>query len=86
MQNNSMGQHNKRLSSWRATYLSFAGKINLIKSVLSNLPVYYLLVFKCPISFATCQSYTKATARFPLARSRSRKEDALGGLGTSVQT
>ena len=32
----------KRLALWKANYLSLGGRITLIKSVLSNLPLYFL--------------------------------------------
>lgn len=38
----------KRLATWKATYLSFGGRIALIKATLSNLPIYYLSIFKIP--------------------------------------
>lgn len=37
-----------RLSSWKKNYISLGGKITLIKSTLSNLPTYYLSIFKAP--------------------------------------
>lgn len=36
----------QRLASWKRRFLSFAGRVTLIKSVLSNLPIYYLSLFK----------------------------------------
>lgn len=38
----------KRLSSWKRNYISLGGRIELIKSTLSNLPTYYLSIFKAP--------------------------------------
>lgn len=37
----------KRLARWKANYLSFGGRITLIKA-LSNLLIYYLSLFKIP--------------------------------------
>lgn len=36
----------KRLSSWKQQQLSIGGKICLIKSVLTAIPLYYLSFFK----------------------------------------
>jgi len=38
----------KRLKSWRSSSLSRAGRLLMIKSVLNNLPLYYLSLFKVP--------------------------------------
>ncbi|XP_074300009.1 uncharacterized protein LOC141631206 [Silene latifolia] len=40
----------KRLSSWNCILLSPAGRLALISSVLSSLSVYFLSVFKIPVS------------------------------------
>ena len=37
-----------RLSSWNNNFLSFGGRLVLLKSVLSSLPVYFLSFFKAP--------------------------------------
>ncbi|KAL7242941.1 hypothetical protein ACSBR1_015362 [Camellia fascicularis] len=41
-----------RLASWRRRFLSFGGRLTLIKSMLSSLPIYYLSIFKLPVSVA----------------------------------
>lgn len=38
----------KKLSSWKRKLMSFAGRLTLIKSALSNLPTYFLYFFKMP--------------------------------------
>jgi len=37
-----------RLSSWNSKFLSFGGRLVLLKSVMSSLPVYFLSFFKAP--------------------------------------
>ncbi|KAL9678706.1 hypothetical protein QQ045_016555 [Rhodiola kirilowii] len=42
----------QKLASWRSADLSMAGRVVLIKSALSNLPLYYASMYKMPISVA----------------------------------
>ena len=37
-----------RLSSWNNKFLSFGGRLVLLKVVISSLPVYFLSFFKAP--------------------------------------
>ena len=37
-----------RLAGWKAKHLSMGGRMILIKSVLENLPIYYLSLYKAP--------------------------------------
>ncbi|GKE45134.1 reverse transcriptase domain, reverse transcriptase zinc-binding domain protein, partial [Tanacetum coccineum] len=39
---------NARLSAWNAKNLSIGGRLTLVKSVLGNLPIYFLSLFKSP--------------------------------------
>lgn len=41
-----------RLAGWKRRFLSYAGRLTLIKTVLSSLPVYYLSLFKIPEGIA----------------------------------
>lgn len=41
-----------KLAGWKMRFLSFAGRMTLIKAVLSNLPMYYLSLFKMPEGIA----------------------------------
>ncbi|XP_028064073.1 uncharacterized protein LOC114267248 [Camellia sinensis] len=41
-----------KLASWKKRYLSFVGRLTLIKSVLSSLPIYFLSIFKMPVGIA----------------------------------
>ncbi|CAN1131692.1 Putative ribonuclease H protein At1g65750 [Linum perenne] len=38
-----------RLDSWKAKFLSFGGRLTLLKSVLSQLLIYYLSLFQAPV-------------------------------------
>lgn len=38
----------KILSMWKRQCLSLGGRITLIKATLSNLPIYYMSIFKMP--------------------------------------
>lgn len=42
----------KKLSLWKARKLSLGGRIILITTVLSCLPIYFLSILKCPMSMA----------------------------------
>jgi hypothetical protein len=41
-----------RLASWKMMYLFKGDRIILIKSTLSNLPTYFLSLFRLPVSIA----------------------------------
>jgi hypothetical protein len=41
------------LASWKRLYLSKGGRVILIKSTLSNLPMYFLSLFPIPSSVAS---------------------------------
>lgn len=41
---------NAKLSTWKTKNLSFGGKLTLVKSVLSSVPLYYFSLFKAPAS------------------------------------
>jgi hypothetical protein len=45
-------QMERRLAGWKKIYLSKGGQLNLIKSMLYNLPTYYLSLFLVPMSVA----------------------------------
>lgn len=42
----------QRLALWKSKFLSKAGMAQLIKSILNNLPLYYLSIFKMPAAVA----------------------------------
>ena len=44
----------RRLAGWKRMYLSKGGRLTLIKSTLSNLPIYFLSLFPIPVSMAKC--------------------------------
>ncbi|KAL9671136.1 hypothetical protein QQ045_008702 [Rhodiola kirilowii] len=51
-----------KLASWRSANLSMAGRVVLIKSALSNLPLYYTSMYKMPVAVA--QEMDKIQRRF----------------------
>ncbi|XP_019465331.1 PREDICTED: uncharacterized protein LOC109363522 [Lupinus angustifolius] len=40
----------KKLSFWQQKLISFAGRVTLLKSVLSSLPIYFFSFYKAPVS------------------------------------
>ena len=42
----------RKLSGWKSFYLSKGGRLTLLKSTLSSLPMYYLSLFTIPVSIA----------------------------------
>jgi len=51
-----------RLNVWKGWFLSMAGRICLIKSVLTSTPLYYLFLFRAPV--VVCKSITRIHRRF----------------------
>ncbi|XP_071694733.1 uncharacterized protein [Rutidosis leptorrhynchoides] len=39
---------NKRLADWKTCAMSFGGRLTLVKSVLSSLPLYFFSLFRAP--------------------------------------
>ena len=39
----------KKLSGWKCRMLSYAGRVTLIKSILSSLLIFYMSLFKIPV-------------------------------------
>ena len=50
MESSDRKDRDKVVYTWKANYLSIGGMITLIKLTLSNQPVYYFSLFKCPVS------------------------------------
>ena len=48
--NDVVGKLSKRLATWKINLLSIGGRLTLVKSVLGSLPLYYLSIFRAPIS------------------------------------
>ena len=42
----------RKLAGWKSLYLSKGGRLTLLKSTLSSLPMYYLSLFTIPVSVA----------------------------------
>ena len=51
-----------RLSAWKGKCLSFAGRLCLIKSVLTSIPLFYLSFYKAPTS--VCDKISSIQRRF----------------------
>lgn len=52
----------RKLHSWHHSYISKGGRLTLIQAVLSNLPTYYLSLFKAPV--AVCKSIERKWRNF----------------------
>lgn len=52
----------RKLASWKRRHISFGGRIILINSVLGNLPIYYLSLFK--MSECVLKELVKIQSRF----------------------
>ena len=52
----------KRLSSWKAQYISKGGRLTLIQSILSSLPIYCLSLFRMPVTI--CNKLEKIQREF----------------------
>ena len=62
----------KRLPIWKANTLCRAGRLTLIKSVMNNLPIYYLSFFKIPKAVA--KKIISLLRNFFLTRNGKRKK------------
>jgi len=51
-----------RLSTWKGRFLSLAGRICLIKSVFTVIPLFYLSFYKAPT--AVCEKIVTIQRRF----------------------
>ncbi|KAK3229100.1 hypothetical protein Dsin_000981 [Dipteronia sinensis] len=45
-------QLENRLTPWKKSFLNNGGRLNLIKAVMSSIPIYYMSVFKIPVGIA----------------------------------
>ena len=50
------------MAGWKFKFLSFSGRVTLIKSVLTSLPIYFMSLFKMPEKIAS--ELDKIQARF----------------------
>ncbi|GJW91857.1 reverse transcriptase domain, reverse transcriptase zinc-binding domain protein [Tanacetum coccineum] len=48
--NGVVGKLSERLATWKINLLSIGGRLTLVKSVLGSLPLYYLSLFRAPVS------------------------------------
>lgn len=64
----------KKLTLWKATYFSLGCRIMLIQSVLSNFPIDFVSVCRCPSSVAFYNEKLKRDFFFFVARERKKQE------------
>ncbi|PWA63568.1 RNA-directed DNA polymerase, eukaryota [Artemisia annua] len=48
--NSVVGKLSNRLATWKINLLSIGGRLTLVKSVLGSLPLYFLSIFRAPVS------------------------------------
>ena len=72
----------KRLSRWKDKFLSLAGRICLIKSILSTIPLFYLSLFKMLVVVAN--ELMKIQRDFLLGVGIRWKKSCLGLLGKGM--
>jgi hypothetical protein len=53
--NNVIEKMEAKLVGWKRMYLSKGGRLTMIKSTLSNIPMYYLSLFQIPVKVAKCK-------------------------------
>jgi len=68
-----------RLAGWKKRLMSYAGRVTMIKSALSSLPVYYLSLFKMPECVA--KIVDRLQASFLWGRSDNHRKVYLVRLG-----
>lgn len=73
----------KKLAAWKAKHLSFGGRITLIQFALSNLPVYFMPLFRCP--GLVVNRLEELQHDFFVARKGGEKENTFGKLGLCLQ-
>lgn len=52
----------KKLSKWKGKHLTYVGRVCLIKSVFTIVPLYYMSIFKAPM--LVCKELTTLQRRF----------------------
>ncbi|XP_054801608.1 uncharacterized protein LOC129305663 [Prosopis cineraria] len=62
----------QRLSSWKATSISFVGRTTLTKSVLNTIPLYCMQTAHLPVS--TCEEIDKCSQGFLWGSTRERRK------------
>lgn len=68
----------KKLAIWNRKYLSIAGRVTLLKSTLSNLPIYFMTLFQIPVPAA--KSIEKIQGQFLWGGSENNKK-TIGEVG-----
>ena len=72
----------KRLASWKIQYISKGGRVTLIRSALSSLPIYHLSLFRMPLK--VCARLERIQRQFFWGGSDLEKKSSSGELGHCV--
>ncbi|PSR84913.1 Endonuclease [Actinidia chinensis var. chinensis] len=67
-----MDRFKNKLASWKMNYISIGGRISLIKSTLSNLAIFFMSLFKMPMTVA--QELEKIQRQFLWGDSEGKKK------------
>lgn len=71
----------KKFRPWKKKHISIGGRLTLVKSTMSNIPIYYMSIFKIPITMAN--RIERLQREFLWGYSEEKEETTFGGMGES---